>query len=333
MANVNLDKHVIAAFSKPPFRTEKPFTAVVKTRYFAGSFDFATFADARDYLEYQARKGVVAYDSVTDSVRFNGSFVIDRNTFEVWSLADLDIAYPRSNAWRTSRVVCMSAAEHAARIERINAYLAARKARIAAPAEKPQTVAVHMLDSDTVRHVPAVKPTDDNFGAFAAFGFPETLVPGPDALPGYRVATCEKGFHHGAEFMAMPDDDPRDFHQYEMDMRALGSTLARDAQEGATATLTPNNHETRAGGQASPVSVDYSGGVKSVRILVAANAYACIAHVAGQTDIRLSPGKSAQVSLREYATDTRQRADDMLRKAALAENAAAWLDSNTSGKR
>ena len=64
--------------------------------------------------------------------------------------------------------------------------------------------------------------------------------------------------------------------------------------------------------------------IHSVRMLIGANAYAVISHdTYCQTDIRLSPGKSAQASLREYARDLRV---DIARKHALAELACAAAD-------
>lgn len=67
--------------------------------------------------------------------------------------------------------------------------------------------------------------------------------------------------------------------------------------------------------------------IHSVRMLIGANAYAVIRHDDScQTDIRLSPGKSAQESLRQYA---RELQADIVRKtelAALARNAADYLD-------
>lgn len=66
----------------------------------------------------------------------------------------------------------------------------------------------------------------------------------------------------------------------------------------------------------------------NVRILIGANAYACIEEQGGRkTDIRLEPGKSAQASLHAYAVDQRERAARLLELATLAENAAAVLDS------
>lgn len=64
--------------------------------------------------------------------------------------------------------------------------------------------------------------------------------------------------------------------------------------------------------------------IHSVRMFIGANAYAVIRHGDScQTDIRLSPGKSAQESLREYA---RELQAEIVRKQSLAELARAAAD-------
>ena len=64
--------------------------------------------------------------------------------------------------------------------------------------------------------------------------------------------------------------------------------------------------------------------IHSVRMIIGANAYAVIRHGDScQTDIRLSPGKSAQESLREYA---RELQAEIVRKQSLAELARAAAD-------
>lgn len=64
-----------------------------------------------------------------------------------------------------------------------------------------------------------------------------------------------------------------------------------------------------------------------VRLIIGANAYAVIEQSSGRrTDIRLSPGKSAQASLREYAIEQRDRAARILNMANLAEDAARLLE-------
>ena len=60
-----------------------------------------------------------------------------------------------------------------------------------------------------------------------------------------------------------------------------------------------------------------------IRIFCGANAYACITEGARKTDILLSPGKSAQASLREYAQEQRERAARIIAMADIAERAAA----------
>lgn len=70
--------------------------------------------------------------------------------------------------------------------------------------------------------------------------------------------------------------------------------------------------------------------ISSVRLLIGANAYACVTHDAGQTDIKLSAGKSAQASLREYAAECLSRANRETEKANLATLAADFLDSKES---
>lgn len=64
----------------------------------------------------------------------------------------------------------------------------------------------------------------------------------------------------------------------------------------------------------------------NVSFLIGANAYACIEHNGRKTDIRLSPGKGAAQSLREYAADERKRAARILETAAIAERAAMHVE-------
>lgn len=63
-----------------------------------------------------------------------------------------------------------------------------------------------------------------------------------------------------------------------------------------------------------------------VRIFCGANAYACISDNGRQTDIRLSPGKSAQASLREYAAQEQERAARIMEMADRARRAAIILE-------
>lgn len=67
-----------------------------------------------------------------------------------------------------------------------------------------------------------------------------------------------------------------------------------------------------------------------VKFLIGANAYACIQDGGVKHDILLSPGKSAQASLREYAVDRRKAAARYLADAERAERAAAHLDEKES---
>lgn len=68
----------------------------------------------------------------------------------------------------------------------------------------------------------------------------------------------------------------------------------------------------------------------TVKFLIGANAYACITHEQGRTDIRLAPGKSAAVSLREYADECAARAQKEREKAGLAIRAAEYLENKES---
>lgn len=63
-----------------------------------------------------------------------------------------------------------------------------------------------------------------------------------------------------------------------------------------------------------------------VKVLIGANAYACITHEGGKTDILLQAGKSAQSSLRQYAAEQRERAQRLEDLAILADRAADSLD-------
>lgn len=65
-----------------------------------------------------------------------------------------------------------------------------------------------------------------------------------------------------------------------------------------------------------------------VRIFHGAHSYAFLTLANGfRFDIQLSHGKSAPKSLREYATDNRERARLLIEKAELAEQAATILES------
>lgn len=127
---------IVKAFQTPAHNAERVWTAVISSRYFKGSFDFESKEGARLYLHTQIeRRGADAFNSDRDSVEFRSSFVINRETFEVFSLADLDLAFMRSNPWRKGRNACLTPAEHKARVARVAAYLETRKARATVAAQ------------------------------------------------------------------------------------------------------------------------------------------------------------------------------------------------------
>lgn len=64
-----------------------------------------------------------------------------------------------------------------------------------------------------------------------------------------------------------------------------------------------------------------------VNILIGANAYACIKTESTSMDVRLSPGKSAAVSLIESASEMRAKAAQLLKHAELIMQAADSLAS------
>ena len=66
-----------------------------------------------------------------------------------------------------------------------------------------------------------------------------------------------------------------------------------------------------------------------VNIIVGAQyAYACIKRDGHSLDVKLSPGKPAQASLRESAKDARQTAEKLLRQAETMEAAAGHIENN-----
>lgn len=139
---------IVKAFLKPAHDANRIWTAVISSRYFKGSFDFESMEGARFYLRTQIeRRGVDAFTNERDSVEFRSSFVINRETFEVFSLADLDLAYMRSNPWCKGRNACLTPTEHKARAARVDAYLKKRAARndIAEPESKSMTPANRRL--------------------------------------------------------------------------------------------------------------------------------------------------------------------------------------------
>ena len=69
-----------------------------------------------------------------------------------------------------------------------------------------------------------------------------------------------------------------------------------------------------------------------VRLMIGAAAYAVIEESGRQTDIKLSPGKGAPQSLREYAAEQRERAARLLAMADKAERAADCLERDKQGR-
>ncbi|MDB6151513.1 MAG: hypothetical protein JWQ44_2961 [Chthoniobacter sp.] len=64
-----------------------------------------------------------------------------------------------------------------------------------------------------------------------------------------------------------------------------------------------------------------------VRLIIGASAYACIKECGVQFDVRLAPGRSAAVALREYAEVERARAACIIENANRAERAATVLEA------
>ena len=64
-----------------------------------------------------------------------------------------------------------------------------------------------------------------------------------------------------------------------------------------------------------------------VRLLIGANAYACITENGVSFDVRLAPGRLAATALREYAEVQRARAACLIENAERAERAAVVLDA------
>jgi hypothetical protein len=63
-----------------------------------------------------------------------------------------------------------------------------------------------------------------------------------------------------------------------------------------------------------------------VRIIVGANAYACVTDGPTAIDFRLEPGRGAPQSLRETAMRLRREAADRIARAECAERAASHLE-------
>ena len=67
-----------------------------------------------------------------------------------------------------------------------------------------------------------------------------------------------------------------------------------------------------------------------VNLIIGANAYACIRENGVAHDVKLSPGKSAPASLREFAEQRRRDAARYMADAERAERAAAILEKKGS---
>lgn len=187
MASNKVSPYLIDAFKTPAFNPAKQWTAVIQTRYFSGSFDFETFDKARDYLVAQCAKGVISHDDgKTDQPQFRSTFIINRETFAVSSLADLHIAFERSNPWRRERNVCLTAAEHAVRARRVSAYLAKRAER-RAPGETSmrQKSLIQTLNEAWPAHADAAREAYALFVGHCGENRP-IRVPGMDTV--YRLA-------------------------------------------------------------------------------------------------------------------------------------------------
>ena len=63
-----------------------------------------------------------------------------------------------------------------------------------------------------------------------------------------------------------------------------------------------------------------------VRLIIGANAYACITEGGVRFDVKLAPGRLAATALREYAETERARAACLIENAERAERAAAVMD-------
>ena len=73
--------------------------------------------------------------------------------------------------------------------------------------------------------------------------------------------------------------------------------------------------------------------IKSVKLLIGANAYACIDKVnGGKCDFLLSPGKHPAKSLRETAEEYREKAQHYAELAELASEAANKLIADATIK-
>lgn len=73
--------------------------------------------------------------------------------------------------------------------------------------------------------------------------------------------------------------------------------------------------------------IDYG---TQVSLFFGAHAYACITECGVRFDVRLTPGRKAATSLREYAEEQRARAACIIESAERAERAASVLDMKES---
>lgn len=62
-----------------------------------------------------------------------------------------------------------------------------------------------------------------------------------------------------------------------------------------------------------------------VKILVGAHAYACITHATGSMDVQLAAGHSPEFSLAQSARELREKAESMIRRADILDQAAGYL--------
>ena len=66
-----------------------------------------------------------------------------------------------------------------------------------------------------------------------------------------------------------------------------------------------------------------------VRLLIGANAYACITECGVRFDVKLNPGRSAKAALADYVAEQEARALVILENAARAKRAIAALEAQT----
>jgi hypothetical protein len=112
------------------FNPAKPFRTVLRTRNVSVSWDFDTMEKAIEYLAQQIERcgGCAPFGEHKgkEYVDCFESFVQTDND-EFLSVEDLGLAYRHSGGRRFQ--VCMTPAEHAARVGKVSTYLVSRKAR------------------------------------------------------------------------------------------------------------------------------------------------------------------------------------------------------------